>query len=311
MLRVLTQDDGEARRARFALPLHGEPSAWAITSCPFRAESRFHDATIASATGFVMPQRSPINFWLLLAATICVDAIAMVWKYADGRGDRSESIFIALVFGQLSALCVWALFSSRQQLTRLFMPVVFTVAAALWTALTFPVSAPNIPWEQIALAYSSLWLTHAAGLMALLWVLKRTTYGRRWGYPVEVALWQFSMKHLLMAMTTFAVLVFVLRSSEMIRDVWLWVAIVIVNNTCVALACVFVQSAPWHVVLRVAAIAGIAALLGSLLYAINRWPDVIAVNLIHALLLFLWLEVGGILPARARASAADMEGLSQ
>ena len=101
---------------------------------------------------------------------------------------------------------------------------------------------PHVPGEQIALAYSGLWLTHAAGLTALVWVLKRTTYGRRWGDPVEVGLWQFSMKHLLMAMTTFAVLVFVLRSSEMIRDVWLWVAIVIVNNTGVALACVLVQS---------------------------------------------------------------------
>jgi hypothetical protein len=258
-----------------------------------------------------MPRRSPVNFWLLLAATICVDAIAMVWKYAEGRAGRPDSFFIALVIGQLSALCVWALFSSRQQLTRLFVPVVFTVAATLWKALTFPVTVPYLPREQIALAYSGLWLTHAAGLMALLWVLKRATYGRRWGHPVEVGVWQFSMKHLLVAMTTVAVLVFVLRSAEMIRDGWLWVAILIVNNIGVALACVLVQSAPWHVVLRVAAIAGIAALLGLLLYAIRLWPDVIAVNLIHALVLFLWLEVGGILPARGPSSAADTEGLSQ
>ncbi|HJQ82326.1 MAG TPA: hypothetical protein VJ828_20365 [Lacipirellulaceae bacterium] len=255
-----------------------------------------------------MSRRSPVNFWLLLAATICVDAIAVMWKYTEGRGEHSEWFFIALVFGQLSALCVWALVSSPQQLMRVFVPVVFAVAAALWTALTFPVTAPNVPWEQIALAYSGLWLTHAAGLMAMLWVLKRTTYGRRWGHPVEAGVWQFSMKHLLVAMTTFAVLVFVLRSSEIIQNVWLWVAILIVNNTGVALACMLVQSAPWHVVLRVAAAAGLAALLGSLLYAMNRWPDVIAVNLIHALLLFLWLEVGGILPARGPASAADTKG---
>ena len=50
-----------------------------------------------------MPRPSPVNFWLLLAATICVDAIAMVWKYAEGHGERAESFFIALVFGQLSA----------------------------------------------------------------------------------------------------------------------------------------------------------------------------------------------------------------
>jgi hypothetical protein len=258
-----------------------------------------------------MSRRAPVNFWLLLAATICVDAVSMVWKYAEGRAGHAESFFTALVFGHLSALGVWALFSSRQQLTRLFVPVVFAVAAALWTALTFPVTAPNVPWEQIALAYSGLWLTHAAGLMALVWVLKRTTYGRRWGHPVEAGAWQFSMKHLLVAMTTFAVLVFVLRSSAMIRDAWLGVAIVIVNSTGVALACVLVQSAPWHVVLRVAAIAGLAALLGSLLYAMNLWPDVIAVNLIHALVLFLWLEVGEILPARGRASTANLEGSNQ
>ncbi|HEY3393422.1 MAG TPA: hypothetical protein VGK58_11995 [Lacipirellulaceae bacterium] len=257
-----------------------------------------------------MPQRSPINFWLLLAATICVDAVLMASKYAEAHR-HIGSFFVALVFGQLSALCVWASFASRQQFVRAMVPFAFSIAAALWMGLARPRSVPQISFEQLVLAYSGLWLTHAAGLMSLLWALKRTKYGRRWSYPVEAGIWQFSIKHMLVVMTTLAVLIFILRSADLIQEGWLWVVILIANNVGLALGCVLIQGTAWHVVVRLAAIAAVALLFAALPYVIRNWAGVFAENLIHAFVLFLWLEVGGIMPARRPANAVATEGASQ
>lgn len=291
-----TQCGCKARGTGFALP-------WAITFCPFRAESRFHDSTIASATGFVMPQRSLINFWLLLAATISVDAVLLASTYAEEHR-HIDSLFVALVFGQLSALCVWALFASRQQFMRAIVPFAFSIAAALWMGLARQAI-------QVVLAYSSLCLAHAAALIALLWALKRTKYGRRWSDPSDAGVWQFSIKHMLVVMTTLAVLVFILRSAVLFQEKWLLVVILIANNVGLALECVLVQGTAWHAILRSAAIAAVALLFGALLNAIRDWTDVFILNLIHAFVLFLWLEVGGIMPARRPANAVATEGASQ
>jgi hypothetical protein len=150
--------------------------------------------------------------------------------------------------------------------------------------------------------------------MSLLWALKRTNFGRRWNYPVDNGVWQFSMKHLLIGMTTVAVLIFILRSADLIREVWIFVIILIVNNGGLALACVLVQGTAWHAILRLAAVVAVALLFAALIYAIGAgdWADGVVVNLIHAFVLFLWLEVGGILPARGPASAAAAaDGASQ
>ena len=56
-LHVRPQGDGKVRVARFALP-------WAITFCPFRAESRFHDSTI--------------GHWLRHAATFAHQLLAPI-----------------------------------------------------------------------------------------------------------------------------------------------------------------------------------------------------------------------------------------
>jgi hypothetical protein len=256
-----------------------------------------------------MPQRSPINFWLLLAATICVDAVTMVLMYAGAQ--EPASLFIAMVFAQISALCVWALFSRGQQLARLISPFALAIAAALWMGLSSPRYWPDISFEQITLAHCGLWLTHAAGLMSLLWALKRTTYARRWNFRVDTGVWQFSIKHLLIVMTTVAVLIFILRSADLIHEVWMFVVVLIANNGGLALACVLIQGTAWHAILRLAAIAAVAVLFGALLHALGNWDDAFVANLIHAFVLFLWLEVGGILPARGPASAIATDGASQ
>jgi hypothetical protein len=257
-----------------------------------------------------MLQRSPVNFWLLLAATICVDQVLMIATFAEAQR-RAAWLLVALVFGQLSALCVWALFSTSQQLPRLIAPFAFAIAAALWMGLARPRSVPDISFEQMVLVYCGLWLTHAAGFMFLLWAVRRTTCGRRWSYPVDASVWQFSMKHLLIVTTTIAVLIFILRSADLIHEAWLWVAILIVNHGGVALACLLLQATQWHVVARLAATAAVALLFGALLQVITDWPEPVGVNLIHAIVLFLWLEVGGIMPARGQAKAIAAQGTSQ
>jgi hypothetical protein len=120
------------------------------------------------------------------------------------------------------------------------------------------------------------------------------------------------MKHMLVVMTTLAVLIFVLRNADLIQAVWPWVVILIANNGGVALGCILVQGTAWHAILRVAAIAAVALLLAALVHVIGDvMADVYILNLIHAFVLFLWLEVGGILPARGPASAVATAGQSQ
>jgi hypothetical protein len=289
-LWIFTQGDGKARLARFALP-------WAITSCPFRAESIFLDSEFVSVRA--MPQRSSINFWLLLAVTICVDAVSMSLIYG-GAQERAEALYVALVCGQLSALCAWSSFSKRP-LARSMVAFGFAIAASLWAGMADLISRKSL--EQTATAYAGLWLSHVALLLILLWTVKRTAHGRHLGQSAGNVSWQFSTMHLFVMMTTLSVLIVLLRTSEIIQDVWLWVIIVIVNDVTVAIVCILILDARWHVIARCAVAAGIAALLGSILYLIRGWPEIIAVNLIHAFVLLAWLEVGGIMPKRNGAIA--------
>jgi hypothetical protein len=251
-----------------------------------------------------MPKRLPINFWLLMAATICVDAVSMSWIYGGTR-ERAEALYVALVTGQLSALCAWASFSPRS-LARSMVAFALAIAVAFWAGLAELISGKS--FEQIVLAYAGLWFIHVALLLALLWAMKRTAYGRHWEPRADAAVWQFSMKHLLAMMTTFAVLMVVLRGAKIIQEVWLWVILLIVNNIGLALSCILIHGTHWHGAARVAATAGVAALLGSLLYLVRGWPEMIAVNLIHAFVVIAWLQVGGIMPQRDNANTSDLAG---
>jgi hypothetical protein len=244
-----------------------------------------------------MPQRSSINFWLLLAATICVDAVSMSLIYGGAR-HSAEALYVALVCGQLSALCAWASFS-RQPLAQSLLAFGFAIAASWWAGLADLISNKNV--GQTAMAYAGVWLVHVALLLVILWAIKRTPYGRHWGETASGGLWQFSLKQLLAIMTTFAILVTLLRRAQVIHDVWLWVILLLANNLAVALSGILIYSARWHVLAQIAVMAGLTALLGSILYLIRGWPEIIAVNLIHVFVLFAWLQVGEIIPKRDAA----------
>ena len=249
-----------------------------------------------------VPQRLPVNFWLLLAATICVDGVATLGEF------RSEELYFPLVCGQLSALCIWTSFSRRRQYWRTLLTFAFAVAAALWAA---PAYGPGDRDPAVAMAYAGLWLTHATFLFGVLWAFQRTRYARRWGYRENWRGWQFSTIQLLLIMTALAILIVVLRSAQLIHDVWLWVVILLVNNVCLAVACVVIQGTRWHAMVRLAAAAGVAVFMGMVLYATRTWPEIIAVNLIYAFVLVLWLEVGDILPRPAGPGHADAPGSSR
>ncbi len=87
-----------------------------------------------------MNQRPQINFWLLLAATAAVDAVAIAWILDAGSASLAAYLFDALLAGQLAVVCVWAVFRSPGKMWSL---VAATVAVLVCTA--FDVFAGGSP----------------------------------------------------------------------------------------------------------------------------------------------------------------------
>jgi hypothetical protein len=62
-----------------------------------------------------MPQRSPLIFWLLLAATISVDAVAFTWAEAGHvHADHAFIAFEALMLSQIGVVCIWSSLNSEK-----------------------------------------------------------------------------------------------------------------------------------------------------------------------------------------------------
>jgi hypothetical protein len=109
-------------------------------------------------------------------------------------------------------------------------------------------------------------------------------------------------------MTVMAILIVVLRSATDLQEVWLWVAVLLMNNLGIALSTFIIYDTRWPRVLKTAAIAGIAILFGALLALIrhNAW-EMSAINLIHAFVLYVWLELGLNLAGGDESPAATVD----
>src|SRR5262245_31835177 len=78
-----------------------------------------------------MHYRSPAVFWLLAAATLAADGVAISWFYASTL-NRAGDLYFALICSQISAVCIGAFFSSIRH--RWWMsPLAASMSAALIT----------------------------------------------------------------------------------------------------------------------------------------------------------------------------------
>jgi hypothetical protein len=259
-----------------------------------------------------MPHRSPPIFWLLLAATICVDAVAFSW--ADAEPDPyGFLVFDALVLSQISVVCIWSGLRSEKSMWTRFSPLLAVVLATLVWGMFSETNWIGRVGEEWSLRMGLIFVhqgLHAALLLAMLWLLKRTPlWKRRYDWAAE---WQFSIADLLVVITVVAVLGAGMRFTKLFVDLdWVDADIVLIGGPAVlAMSGVFIWSlwrAPW--ILRASGVIGVAiglaavALLAEWTFS-TAYPVVVATKfLIQAVVLMAWLAWGPLLP-RARPATS-------
>jgi hypothetical protein len=250
-----------------------------------------------------MPRQSPVIFWLLLAATICVDAVVFVSVLSEPFPAPPYTIlaFSALILSQLSIACIWSALRASTVVWKLAMPVTAVVCAAL-AAATF--SNDPVPFKSKFISYIPFCAFHAALLVAALWLLRRTAFWRR--STGDERPWQFSVAHLLIAMTVVAVLAFASRYVSIFSDYGLRYLISIPPPVLLAVMTVVIWSQAWNWLLRLAGVVGSALILAAfsaLVTDLNSAFFTGVVLLIQGLVIAVWLAWGPILPPKHTSGA--------
>jgi hypothetical protein len=245
---------------------------------------------------------------LLAAATLALDAVAIHWLQAAPTSYAAGVLYDALCFSQLGLACIWAVFNPGRRIGSTLIVNVVLAVAIITTARLFDFGI----WEMTAFLG-----TYVTLLILTLWTVK---YTKLW--PKEAAapkgIWQFSVGQLLALMTVVAVLLMLFRGSDLIPGTE--VATDVATSSALAVAAVVIWLRPWHGVLRLSLLLFVASLLGLADWVHASWsadfdfgsrasdiPISIADSLIQAIVIFIWLEMGRLIPradARAREDVA-------
>lgn len=254
-----------------------------------------------------MQHRSPIIFWLILAATLSVDAVVLSW--ASGERYTTPAYLAvavhALILGQLSVVCIWSALYSTPNIWTQIAPLFAVVLAALIQGLyiQLPGHYRDVTTFTTCLGYLGL---HAVLLLAALWLMQRTNF---WQRRTESArTWRFSLFQLLVAMTVTAVLTALMRTNEFFGEgKWTNIAFEC-SYVALAIASVVLWSLAWNWFLRLAGVLCVAALFSVVAFFIffrqisgfgmNVINILHAYYLIQAIVFSLWLGVGPILPPK-------------
>lgn len=237
-----------------------------------------------------MNKRSPVIFWLLLVATLAVDLIAWSSLDALGRARELEGIVFALVFGQLSVIGMWIVFTTPRGPRHLIVGAMAIVIAALALFSAEPDSAePDLG----VLGAAAFVATHLITLAMLLWVVRAAA--RRQRATAEA---QFSVKNLLVLMTVVSVVAALLGGVTVVQQRWAWIFHFLGNNVAVAVASLLLWLRNWHWVWRLIAVLVVSALFGWCL-TLSRpdlSPEAEWMSCLQAVVVFVWLEWGEIVP---------------
>ena len=252
-----------------------------------------------------MPQRSPVILVLLVAATLALDAVAIQWLLVAPAALAAGAFYDALCFSQLGLACTYVVFNQRRRvLGAALLTAVFLIATTT-TARLFDYTF----WEMAA--YLGTYVTL---LILSLWTVKYTKLWPAQNLATR-GIWQFSVGQLLALMTVLAVLLTLLRRVAIIPGID--VAADAVTSTALVVAVVVIWARSWPMPFRLAALLFAAGLFGVVDWVHAWWsssPDLskqtndisisIGDSLIQALVAFVWLEMGNIVP-RAAAGARD------
>ncbi len=182
--------------------------------------------------------------------------------------------------------------------------MVVTLAAVLLTYWLYrhgESSLRDVHARDMGMAYLSVWVVQITLVMIGMWFLQQASFMPKRMQGPRGNRWQFSIKHLLVLMTASAIVIVILREAKLIHEIWTSYVLWVINNSLLAIFAAILCTVTWHIVLRVGALAAMGAALGIAVALIDpyRASDAVAVNLIQTAMLFLWLELGGIIPLHA------------
>jgi hypothetical protein len=155
------------------------------------------------------------------------------------------------------------------------------VIAALLTSRLEPLGI----LESVALYAANMFV-----LMFTLLILRALS--RRYGHEGR----QFSIFQLLAAMTLLAFLIVSLRYATRLQEVWVFTAGFILNNTIIAVVCLFFSGLTRHWILRLAGALGTGLITGWCLTFLrpNLSGSLEAMAIVQAFVVFIWLDVAQI-----------------
>lgn len=254
-----------------------------------------------------MPQRSPIIFWLLLAATLCVDAVVFSRIASEAFPGQTYLVVVlsALVLSQLSVVCIWAALRSNKNLWIRLIPYVTALVAAALTAMFIDNPVKFGAAFQTMLTYYGF---HTVLIIIALWLLQRTAFWRRRSGASHTL--QFSVIHLLIAMTVVAVLTTLMRESPFFGESG-WINLgVAIASAILAIASVVIWSLSLHWLLRLAGVLGIVGCLFTALFLTTDFGPEFSIllggyYLIQAVVLSIWLGLGSIMPVAVNTVAVE------
>lgn len=251
--------------------------------------------------------------FLLLLATLCVDAVAAYWWGIVGGGEASMALYYGLIFSQLSVMCIWA--SRCERTTRYVWIAPFAAGlVAAWITATLIKSgiAADPVW---ILVFLCLFWIHAAALLALLWIWNQTRYGAPENRIGDTRPWQVSIMQFLVVTFVVAVLLTVWRKTPSLNESsgsdWIPWAI---NNVLVAIGAVVCFRISWSFFPRITLFFAWALCLGLVLgLVLSKMRDsldegsfALWTNLVQAIVLLIWLEVGGISSRAEQVSSREV-----
>lgn len=252
-----------------------------------------------------MPQRSKVIIGLLFAATIAVDLVALFLAH-DPNTNRAAEIAMALFFAQINLACIWAVLSGHHIGVRAAAPFLLGSLAALliWAA------DDDQEWEIHTLVAFGLVFWIEAGLVVIvLWGLRPMRRFSSKSGKLVAQPWQFSVRNLFVLMTGLAVLLTLANRIGLSRVSLGIIAIDIASSLALVVAALEITTTHWHWLQRLAATVGIAVLIGAIcqrtLDTFRLYRDLISFQLVQAVLLFIWLELGQFLPPRTHENGVE------
>jgi hypothetical protein len=241
-----------------------------------------------------MPPHSPILFWLLLPATLAVDAVAVMFLWDTKASDLAYTLYWALTFGQLSVICVrivlWRAKVGMTWLIAFLAGLPFALVLALisyWQDL--------VPPDEVLVAVMGLIWTHVAAVLVTLWMLKPTRLSTRIANVAAQPPWQFAVRHLLIVTTCLALLAFMLSHNDPLHDAIADVASIVIANVALLIGVVIAlrlgSPLPLRLALTLAIAIGIAIVSNRIGAAFATDMNLYALFVVQAIVIWAWLEL--------------------